>query len=45
LIAACLAAIGGGLLAKRRRALRRKPELLGTVEPGKARSRWRKSRS
>jgi 1-acyl-sn-glycerol-3-phosphate acyltransferase len=28
-----------------RYALRRKPELLGTVEPGKVRDRWRKSRS
>ena len=46
LIAACLAAIGGsGLLAKRRRALRRKPQLLGTVKPGKVKSRRRKSRS
>ena len=47
LIAACLAAIGGGLLAQRHRALRRKPELLGTVELGKANKSVakRKSRS
>ena len=46
LIAACLAAIGGGgLLAKRQRALRRKAELRGTVEPGKVRNPRRKGRS
>ena len=46
LIAACLAAIGGGgLLAKRRRWLARKPELLGTVKSGKAKNPQRKSRS
>jgi len=47
LIAACLAAIGvgGGLFAKRHRASRRKPDLVGTVEPRKDRRRGRKSRS
>ncbi len=46
LIAACLAAIGGGgLLAKRQRALRRKAELRGTVKPGKVRNPRRTGRS
>ncbi len=46
LIAACLAAIGvgGGVLAKRQRASRRKPDLLGTVEPRTSRRRGRRSR-
>ncbi len=43
LIAACVAAIGigGGLLARRRRTIRTKPELLGTVQPRKLRRRGR----
>ena len=46
LIAACLAALAGsGLLAKRRRARRRKPQPLGTVTPDKVKTRRRKSRS
>ncbi len=44
LIAACVAAIGigGGLLAKRRHAIRGKPDLLGTVQPRKLRRRGRR---
>ncbi|MGO9752204.1 MAG: lysophospholipid acyltransferase family protein [Solirubrobacteraceae bacterium] len=47
LIAACLAAIGvgGGFLARRKRAIRRRPELLGTVEPRKVRRDGHKRRT